>query len=60
MAAILQWGGELSRTSLPIAVEPHFRYNDGLESQYSLIPGIMAVIMALIGTMLTALVVARE
>ena len=60
VAAILQWGGELSRTSLPIAVEPHFRYNDGLESRYSLIPGIMAVIMALIGTMLTALVVARE
>ena len=60
LAAILQWGGELSRTSLPIAVEPHFRYNDGLESRYSLIPGIMAVIMALIGTMLTALVVARE
>ena len=60
LAAILQWGGELSRTSLPIALEPHFRYNDGLESRYSLIPGIMAVIMALIGTMLTALVVARE
>ena len=60
LAAILQWGGELSRTSLPIVVEPHFRYNDGLESRYSLIPGIMAVIMALIGTMLTALVVARE
>ncbi|MFC2593675.1 MAG: ABC transporter permease [Fretibacterium sp.] len=60
LAAILQWGGELSRTSLPLAVEPHFRYNDGLESRYSLIPGIMAVIMALIGTMLTALVVARE
>lgn len=60
LAAILQWGGELSRTSLPIAVEPHFRYNDELESRYSLIPGIMAVIMALIGTMLTALVVARE
>ncbi len=60
LATILQWGGELSRTSLPIAVEPHFRYNDELESRYSLIPGIMAVIMALIGTMLTALVVARE
>ena len=60
LAAILQWGGELSRTSLPIVVEPHFRYNDELESRYSLIPGIMAVIMALIGTMLTALVVARE
>lgn len=60
LAAILQWGGELSRTALPIPVEPHFRYNDELESRYSLIPGIVAVIMALIGTMLTALVVARE
>lgn len=60
LAAILQWGGELSRTAQPIAVEPHFRYNDRLESRYSLIPGIVAVIMALIGTMLTALVVARE
>jgi ABC-2 type transport system permease protein len=43
-----------------VEVIPRFRYNDELESRYSILPGIMAIIMALIGTMLTSLVVARE
>jgi ABC-2 type transport system permease protein len=43
-----------------IRVIPRFRYNDELESRRSILPGIMAIIMALIGTMLTSLVVARE
>jgi ABC-2 type transport system permease protein len=41
-------------------VEPRFWYNSEIESRYSILPGIMAMIMALIGTMLTSLVVARE
>jgi ABC-2 type transport system permease protein len=35
-------------------------FNPGLESRNSLIPGALAIIMAIIGTLLTALVVARE
>lgn len=39
---------------------PRFWYNEELESRNFLIPGSLALIMTLIGTLLTALVVARE
>ncbi|MDP1608757.1 MAG: ABC transporter permease [Chlamydiales bacterium] len=44
----------------PIQVEPRFWFNEDLESRNFLIPGSIALIMTLIGTLLTALVVARE
>lgn len=44
----------------PVRVEPRFWYNEELISRYFLVPGSLAVIMTLIGTLLTALVVARE
>lgn len=48
-------------TGLPlINVEPRFWYNEELESRNFLVPGSLAIIMTLIGTLLTALVVARE
>ena len=43
-----------------IATEPRFWYNDTLESRYFLLSGSLAIIMTLIGTLLTALVVSRE
>ena len=43
-----------------IAVEPRYWFNPELRSQNFLVPGSMAIIMSLIGTLLTALVVARE
>ena len=45
---------------LPLRVEPRTWFNDSLNSRYVLLPGSIAVIMTLIGTLLTALVVARE
>ena len=60
LGVIAQWGYMNGGTNGPIAIESRFWYNNELESRYSIIPGIMAMIMALIGTMLTALVVARE
>jgi ABC-2 type transport system permease protein len=41
-------------------VEPRFWYNEALESKNFLIPGSIAIIMTLIGTLLTALVIAKE
>lgn len=41
-------------------IQPRFWYNEDLESRNFLIPGSLAIIMTLIGTLLTALVVARE
>lgn len=43
-----------------IKIESRYWYNESLESHYFLVPGSIAIIMTLIGTLLTALVVARE
>jgi ABC-2 type transport system permease protein len=43
-----------------IAAVPRFWFNPELESRFFLVPGSMAIVMTLIGTLLTALVVARE
>jgi ABC-2 type transport system permease protein len=44
----------------PLQIVPRYRYNPGLRSRYTLVPGAIAIVMAMIGTMLTALIVARE
>ncbi len=48
------------RASPLIALEPRYWFNPELRSQNFLIPGAIAINMTLIGTLLTALVVARE
>ncbi len=44
----------------PLVTLPRFTYNPGLESRYMLVPGAIAIVMAMIGSLLTALVMARE
>ncbi|HET9031967.1 MAG TPA: ABC transporter permease [Dokdonella sp.] len=46
--------------SAAVVLEPRYWFNAELESRRSLVPGAIAIIMTIIGTMLTALVVARE
>lgn len=43
-----------------VRTEQRFWYNEQLESRYFLLSGSLAIIMTLIGTLLTSLVVARE
>lgn len=43
-----------------VKAESRIWYNNALESRYFLIPGVTALIMTLIGALLTALVIARE
>ncbi len=43
-----------------VRIQSRYWYNEQLESRNFLIPGSLAIIMTLIGTLLTALVVARE
>lgn len=43
-----------------VSSEPRVWFNEQLESRWFLFPGSLAIIMTLIGTLLTALVVARE
>jgi ABC-2 type transport system permease protein len=43
-----------------VVLEPRFWFNPELESRRFLLPGAIAIIMTMIGTLLTAMVVARE
>jgi len=43
-----------------LQMEARFWFNPGLKSRFFLVPGSIAIVMTLIGTLLTALVVARE
>ncbi|AVP87786.1 ABC transporter, M_7a subfamily [Candidatus Phycorickettsia trachydisci] len=43
-----------------ITLEPRYWYNSELKSRNGVVPGSIAVVMTLIGTLLTALVIARE
>jgi drug efflux transport system permease protein len=44
----------------PVSLDARFWFNPELKSRYFLVPGSIAIVMALVGTLLTALVVARE
>ncbi|MBT2186496.1 ABC transporter permease [Sphingobium nicotianae] len=44
----------------PIDVSQRVWFNPGLQSRFFLVPGSIAIVMTMIGTLLTALVVARE
>ncbi|MEO7200798.1 MAG: ABC transporter permease [Dokdonella sp.] len=56
------WGASRSGGAPPAAItlEPRYWFNAELESRRALVPGAIAIVMTIIGTMLTALVVARE
>jgi ABC-2 type transport system permease protein len=43
-----------------VTTEPRYWFNPQLDSRYALLPGAVAIILTLIGTLLTSLVVARE
>lgn len=45
---------------IPVDIRPRYWFNPESSSRYFLLPGSIAVIMTLIGTLLTALVIARE
>ncbi len=56
------WRSGRGAEAMPAAVvlEPRYWFNPELESRRALVPGAIAIVMTIIGTMLTALVVARE
>lgn len=43
-----------------IEIVPRYSYNPGLQSRYMLVPGAIGIVMAMIGSLLTALIMARE
>jgi len=46
--------------AMPIDIESRIYFNPELQSRHALVPGSIVLIMAIIGTLLTSLVVARE
>lgn len=53
--------GRIGENSAGLAVaETRIWYNHAMESRYFLVPGVTALIMTLIGSLLTSLVIARE
>lgn len=58
--AATQIPGAASTTTPAINIQPRFWFNPEMESRRALIPGAISIIMTIIGTLLTALVVARE
>jgi len=58
LASFAQSRGQ--KLSIPVDVEQRVWFNPGLRSRNFLVPGLIAIIMTLIGALLTALVVARE
>ncbi|EJC80899.1 ABC-type multidrug transport system, permease component [Rhizobium leguminosarum bv. trifolii WSM2297] len=51
---------DVASRSLAISVEQRFWFNPELTSRNFLVPGSIAIVMTLVGTLLTSLVVARE
>jgi ABC-2 type transport system permease protein len=54
------WSAGDRNIAPPVGVSARYWYNPGLRSRYFLVPGSIAIVMTMIGTLLTALVVARE
>lgn len=54
------FGDAAAKPSAAITSQPRFWFNAELTSRYNLVPGSTAVVMTIIGTLLTALVIARE
>ncbi|OJY61939.1 MAG: hypothetical protein BGP16_15520 [Sphingobium sp. 66-54] len=53
-------GRDIETPRAVVTLEPRYWFNAELESRRALVPGAIAIVMTIIGTMLTALVVARE
>lgn len=53
-------GQAMAMPTAAVSLEPRYWFNAELASRRSLVPGAIAIVMTIIGTMLTALVVARE
>lgn len=58
--ATIEGAGSLQTQSKGITVIPRIWFNESAESRWYLVPGLIVIILTLIGTMLTGMVIARE
>ena len=59
LKAIQRQGGQI-QTLTPVDVQARVWFNEDLESPYFIIPGVVALVMAIVGAQLTSLTIARE
>ncbi|MCU6501666.1 ABC transporter permease [Rugamonas sp. A1-17] len=59
LRSVQQRGGHL-QTTTPVGSEARVWYNEDLVSRNYIVPGIVALVMAIVGAQLTALTIARE
>lgn len=58
--ATIEGAGSLHTQSKGITVIPRIWFNESAESRWYLVPGLIVIILTMIGTMLTGMVIARE
>lgn len=58
--ATIEGAGSLQTQSKGITVIPRIWFNESAESRWYLVPGLIVIILTMIGTMLTGMVIARE
>ena len=58
--ATIEGAGSLQNQSKGITVISRIWFNESAESRWYLVPGLIVIILTMIGTMLTAMVIARE
>lgn len=56
----IQSAGSVAQKEAGISVIPRIWFNESAESRWYLVPGLIVIILTMIGTMLTGLVIARE
>ena len=56
----VQRRGGVMQTQTPVGVEARVWFNEELESRNFIVPGIVALVMAIVGAQLTSLTIARE
>lgn len=60
-SVVSSWAvSELGLSPGSVRIVPRMRYNEAVDSHYYLVPGVIVIIMTMIGSLLTALVMARE
>jgi ABC-2 type transport system permease protein len=58
--AFQQRAGARLEAQVPVSLETRVWFNEDLESRYFIVPGIVALVMAIIGAQLSSLTIARE